>query len=415
MSAPAEEGLGVLAPRRVDLAACGALLLFVLLPVALSAQRPGEPEIDKYSEEASRAMAAKDWEQASRSLEKLAALAPDVAEVQGNLGLAYYGQNRVFDAGQSFERALKLNPHMPKARVMLGLCDSELGRNEEAIKLLMPAFARTPDDPMARMIGLGLLRAYTALGDCDKGGQVSSQLLKRFPKDPEILFQVSRFYSDRSYRVMKDLIELPSDSPWVHYANAEVQESVSRYDAAIAEYRTVLKMAPQLPGVHFRIVKVALLRSQDPQSVDEAQHEFEQELAVAPQNSEAEYELGEICRHRAQFEQAAEHFSRAVRYHPEFEQAQIGLARSLISLGRNQEALDLLEKAAQLDPRDEIPHYLLASVYRSLGESGKSESEIAQFRKLHASKRGDANENSRSAVIGKVTRQTLDSEISPRP
>ncbi len=393
---------------------CGVLML-TALPALLFSQPPHHQDMERYSQQASQAMSSKNWPEAASSLEKLARMAPNVAEVQGNLGLVYYAQNRVFDAAQAFERALKLNPKMDQARMMLGLCNSELGRNEEAIQLLAPAFARASDDATVRMIGLGLQRAYAAQADYDKASQVTSQLLKRFPKDPEILFQTSRLYAVRSYRLMKELIELPADSPWAHYANGEVYESMGQYDTAIAECRTVVKMAPQLPGIHFRIGKIMLQKSQAPQSLEEAQHEFEMELAVSPQNSEAEYELGEIYRHRSRFEQSVEHFSQAVRYHPEFEEAQIGLARSLINLGENQEALEHLLGAAQLDPENDIPHYLLASVYRSLGESAKSELEMGRFRKIRASRRGGATEDAKPGANSGVTRQTIDSELAPKP
>lgn len=99
-------------------------------------------------------MSAKDWAAAITTLEKIAQLAPDVAEVQANLGLAYYSANRISSAAEAFERALKLNPKMPQARVMLGLCDAEMGKSADAVRILeagisQPSRPRTgpPDWP----------------------------------------------------------------------------------------------------------------------------------------------------------------------------------------------------------------------------------------------------------------------------
>ncbi len=393
---------------------CLLLCLCALLGVGrvAYAQTADPDALRDYSEQARRAMAAKDWGAAEQSLKKLESLAPDVAQVHANLGLVYYSQNRILDAANSFERALKLNPKLPKAGLMLGLCDTELGRSREAVKYLAPAFAQDSDDPAMRLVGLGLLRAYSDLGDDAKGAEVSSRLLQRFPKDPEILFQTSRFYADRSYRLMKDLMALPADSPWAHYASAEVYASTGQHDAAIAQYRTVLKMAPNLPGLHFQIGKVLLERSRDTASLAEAENEFQQELALAPQNSEAEYELGEICRHRGELDKAVEHFSRALRYHPEFEEAEVGLARSLLSLKKAQEAVPHLLQAARLRPNDDVPHYLLASAYRELSKSEKSAEELARFRELRGSRNQEAAEVRGSSG---VTPQSLDAESARQP
>jgi tetratricopeptide (TPR) repeat protein len=386
-------------------------ILFGFARVA-SAQSTDSSEVQAYSEQAQRAMGQKDWAAAEQSLKKLEELEPRVAQVPANLGLVYYSQNRVFIAASAFERALELDPKLPKARLMLGLCDAELGRSSEAVKYLAPEFAHSSDDSATRLTGLALLRAYSDLGEDARAADISKRLLQRFPRDPEILFQTSRFYADRSYRLMKDLLALPADSPWTHYASAEVYASTGQYDAALTQYRTVAKMAPQLPGVHFQIGKVLLESSRDAKSITEAESEFEQELAVAPQDSAAEYELGEICRHRAELDKAVEHFSRALKYHAEFEEAHVGLARSLLSLRKPQEAMPHLVEAARLRPNDDVPHYLLASAYRELGQREKSTEELARFRVL----RGSRNQAEVRPPGGSgVTPQALDPETVLQP
>src|SRR5437867_9731099 len=144
-------------------------------------------------------MTTKDWPAATKSLERLAQLAPNVSEVQANLGLAYYSQNRVSEAAKVFERALKLNPKIARAEMMLGLCYAELGRNRQAIPILVSAFRRPVDNQMGRLIGLDLQRAYVGLEEYDKAIVVADELLTRYRNDAEILFQSSRLHPDRSY------------------------------------------------------------------------------------------------------------------------------------------------------------------------------------------------------------------------
>lgn len=383
--------------------------------LGLPGQQVQQPELDRYSEQAQRAMAGKDWEAAAKALEKMTKLAPGVGEVYGNLGVAYYSLSRVSEAAQAFERALKLDPNMKRAQVMLGLCFAEMGRNQEAVAILAPAFRRPSDRQMGRLIGLDLQRAYVGLQQHDQAMSVADQLLERFPDDPEILFHASRLHADRAYDLMVQLMRGAPDSIWVHYATAEVHESLQHYDLAIAEYRAILDKEPRLPGIHFRLGRVMLARSKDPAAMDEAAREFELELAISPQNADAEYELGELYRQRGQFGPALEHFSRAVLAVPKFAEARLGLARTLISAGKPREALTHLQEAAALNPQDEVPHFLLASAYKALDDSANQQKEMAQFQKLQAAGKLGGVRLPGALAAPQVTRQTIDADISSPP
>jgi len=393
---------------------CWSLLVAVGF-LRLQAQQPDTSEAIRYSRDAEQAMAAKDWTAAARALEKLSQLTPNVPEVQGDLGMAYYSQNRILEASQAFQRALKLNPKMAQAELMLGLCDAELGRNKEAVAILEPAFRHPPDKNFGRLIGLDLQTAYAGLGQYAKAVGVSDELLSRYPNDPEILFHTSRLYANRAYQTMTQLMHADPDSLWVHYATAEVHESLQRFDLAIAEYRRVLETAPGLPGVHLRIGQALLRSSKDPKIVDEALSEFEQELTIAPQSADAEYEIGETYRRQSQFQESLEHFLKAVRFRPDFEDAQIGAARTLLNLARAREAVAHLREAVRLNAQNEVSHFLLASAYRALGETGSYQSEMTLYQKYHTGGSRTGLRTAGAPGVPQVTQQVLDSEASSKP
>ena len=340
-------------------------------------------DVEQLSEQAQQALEAHHWPDASRALEQLAKLAPDVPEVHANLGLAYYFQGRSSEALASFERALHLNPQMPQAVIMSGICQAELGRDEAAIAILDPAF-RSPsqDVEIGRLIGLHLARSYAAVKQFDKASAIGEELLRRYPNDPEILFQVSRLHADRSTELMSDLVRAAPHSAWVHFANAQVQESLERYDAAIQEYQNVLAAEPNMPGVHYRLGRVILLAPRSPESIQKARKAFEEELAISPRNADAAYELGEILREQEKYEAARDYFSRAVREHPEFVEARIGLGRTLLKQGRAADAVTHLREATRLDPSNQVPHFLLAKAYEAVGDSAGSRNELDSYRKL---------------------------------
>ena len=188
--------------------------------------QPADEGIQRYSADAEQAMAARDWAAAAKALQQLAKLAPAVPEVHANLGLAYYSQNRIVEAATEFEKALSLNARIAQASWMLGLCDAELGKNEAAIKLLEPAWSHPPDEQSGRLIGIDLLRAYSGSHAYGKAGMLGEELLRRYPKDPEVVYQVSRLHADRSYALMQQLVQTAPDSYWIHLASAQVHESL---------------------------------------------------------------------------------------------------------------------------------------------------------------------------------------------
>ena len=105
-------------------------------------------------------------------------------------------------------------------------------------------------------------------------------------------------------------------------------------------------------------------------------------MTISPRNADAEYELGEIDREHGESDSALDHFGRALRYQPEFVEAQVGISKTLMRLGRTAEAVSHLEAAAKLDPGNKIPHYLLSTAYKSLGDEAAAQKEIALYKKI---------------------------------
>jgi predicted Zn-dependent protease len=366
------------------------VLLLLLSLAASSTAKPQESEADHYSDTARQALAAKKWSEAAQALEHLVQLAPDTAEVHANLGLAYYFEGRPGEALRSFERAHTLKPGLPQVQAMIGLCKADLGRCTEAIRILGPEFRNPSDQETGRLSGLHLIACYSQLNQPTEAVSTGDALIRRFPADAEVLYHVSRLYADRSSDLMRMLLRTAPDSAWMHYANAQVQEGLDRPDAAIQEYRNALDKDPDMRGVHYKVGRLILRESRTPEAIEKARVEFEAELAISPTNADAEYELGEIDREQNRMPAAIGHFENAVRYHPEFVEAQVGLAKVLLTMGQTAAALPHLQAAAHLEPDNKIPHYLMASAYKTLGNPEQAAVEFAIYRKL------DANNSSAS-------------------
>jgi len=79
---------------------------------------------------------------------------------------------------------------------------------------------------------------------------------------------------------------------------------------------------------------------------------------------------------------------RALEINPNLYEARVTLGRYLITRGRSSEALEHLERAAQLAPGNPEPHYQLALAYRHLGRQEDAAKESAIVKRIHESRRG---------------------------
>jgi tetratricopeptide (TPR) repeat protein len=296
------------------------------------------------------------------------------------------------------------------------MCLSELGQYKEALPGLRKGFKQTADDPLRRMTGLQLQRAYTGLEQDAQAVEVALELTRLYPKDPEVLYHSGRLFANYAYLTTMKLARLAPDSVWMHQAAGEANESQALYNPAIREYREVLAKDPRRPGIHLRIGRTLLARAQASgeegaaaASRAEAVKEFEHELELDPTNANAAYELGEIYRQSGQLEKASEMFALALRHYPDFEEAQIGLGRALIALGAPEKALPHLQKAIALNPQNEVPYYQLATAHRALGNLAEQQKALAEFQRLRNQKPREPD--AMPVVPRDVTKQEL--ETSP--
>ena len=202
-------------------------------------------------------------------------------------------------------------------------------------------------------------------------------LQQAFPKDPEVLFLAVHVFSELSDRNSKELMDAAPDSPFVIELNAENFERHGEIAKAVAEYRVLLKRAPDRPGIHYRIGGLILSQPGNPNSSEEARKEFEAELKINPQNAGAEYYLGELARQENKLPAAIEHFTRATRFYPGFADAFYGLGRSLLDSGKPSDAVAPLETASKLAPQNPTTHFALATAYQRLGRKEDASREFA--------------------------------------
>ena len=322
--------------------------------------------------------------------------------------MIYFQEGRFDEAVPSLRQALKLKPRMTRTESLLAVSLSELGRYNDALPGLEKGFHRATDPEIKRMCGLQLQRAYSGLRLDRKAVEVALELNRLYPDDPEVLYHTGKVYGNFAFLTMQKLAQVAPASVWRHQTVAEADESQGSYDAAITEYRQVLALDPRRPGIHYRMGRTLLARARQIASSEDmasAQKEFEQELALDPGNGNAAYEMAEARRNGGQFEEAQKLFEQALKSHPDFEEAQLGLASVLMSQQKPQQALQHLQKAIELNPKNEVSWYRLSQVQRSLGNSRAAQDAFTKYQNLHQQKASLDEAGMRFVSPSEVTRQ----------
>ena len=238
----------------------GTLILFLLCGYA-AAQAPNTDEVQRYTEEGQNALAQGQYGEAEKAYEKLRDLEPGIAEVHANLGLIYFQEKKFEQAVPALRQALKLKPNLPKTATLLAMSMSELGRYSEALPGLEKGFRQSIEPAFKRMCGLQLLRAYSGLQRDSKSVELALELNRIYPNDPEVLYHTGRIFGNFAFLTMQKLAQVAPASVWRHQAEAEAYEAQGSNDAAISEYRQVLSVDPQRPGIHYRLRQRSSSRS----------------------------------------------------------------------------------------------------------------------------------------------------------
>ena len=390
----------------------------IFLPVlifCLCAAAQDPTSLQREYDEAQQALGQGNYAEAESAYEKLARVDPATAEVHANLGLIYFQERKFEQAVPELRHALKLKPALVKSSLILALALSELGHYSEALPGLGKGFRQSSDPEIKRMCGLQLERVYTGLQRESDAVKVALELNRLYPSDPEVLYHNGKILGNFAFLTMQKLAQVAPNSVWRYQAAGEAYESEGSYTSAIDDYRQVLALEPQRPGVHYRLGRTLLARSHQtnsPADFAEAEKEFQQELELEPSNANAAYELGEFRRKAGDFDQAQKFFERVLSDHPDFEEAQVALVATLISLNKPQEALPHVQRAIALRADDEAAWYRLAQVQRALGNTAEQRKALAEFGRLHE-KAQLRQELLPMAPPLEVTKQEVDPNTAP--
>lgn len=255
------------------------------------------------------------------------------------------------------------------------------GHCQEALPTLKLAIARPPgkqtaDKQLEYRAAMATAKCAMSLDQAQTAVNALFLLKRDFPHDPEALYITTHYLSELAMRSSQELARSAPNSYQAQELEAESFESQGRWAEAAAEYQKILAQDVNVPGIHFRLGRVALSKGESEANTEEAKTEFEQELKADPGNAAAEFSLGEIARRAGQWDEAVTDFSAAARIDPGFAEAYLALGMSLASAQKFAEAVAPLERYVKIVPDDPAGHYQLAIAYDRTGRKESAAKEM---------------------------------------
>ena len=324
--------------------------------------------------------------QSLEQLQEAVRLNASDAEVQGRLGIALRKTGRLSEAAAALSRAIELRPD-PRLKVLLAFTYIDSGRCDTAVPLLQEAFAAEEKDAVKSAIGRRLIECRLANGQLEQALSTVQAVHRIDPENPNILYLSSKVYMNLWNRAFETLLTKAPNSHHVRLIQAEALEAQGRAAEAAHEYRGVLKIAPQIADVHYRLGRAIRLSQPDGKGDAEAQAEFRKELEISPFHVAALTELADLHLKNGDRAEAARRFTEAINVNPDAFLARVGLAKVLIGEKQWTKALEQLEAASKAAPNDETVHYNLMLVYRGLGRTTEAKQALETFERLKKQRR----------------------------
>ncbi len=153
------------------------------------------------------------------------------------------------------------------------------------------------------------------------------------------------------------------------YGHAQAAQAANSPEAAVADYRRILKLAPGLPQAYNNLGRLYFNLGR----YEEAAAVLKQGLAVAPEMHGAEIMLGASLLELGQAVDAIAPLQAGVQALPADRFARMTLAHALIGANRPQEALPQLDAILKANPRDQEAWYTLGKLHLQLSEQALSQ------------------------------------------
>ncbi len=332
-----------------------------------------------YNEIAISAYNLGDDEQALTNFNRAVELAPTDSVLVRNRGLMHYNLGDQLAAMVDYNRALELNPDHLDAYLSRGNLYVEQGKYSEAQADYMRALEIEPESTSA-LYDLALL--YEATDDNASALNTYERILEIEPEnDAALIGRGNMYYAAEDYETaMQDYASVqeinPENPDGFNNMGLALDALNNDSAAAIENYTRAIELAPDY------LNDVLNSRGYDYYLLDEydaALADFEQVLATAPDQVEANYNRALVYSQLGESEAAIEGYTIKLEADPDYEFALSSRAFEYYLLGEYENGLADLDYLLEVNPDSTDALLYSAYIYADMGEPDSALEAINQY------------------------------------
>lgn len=278
---------------------------------------------------------------------------PDNSELQHFVGMLYLKIGKSELAQAHLERAKTLDPN--NANVRYTLAESY---EQEAPDTAIEEYKQAAELGNTKIdLLLKLAESYRQEKNFEKFQEIAQQILAMDANHPEIHYELSNFYDEKSNRKKRA---------------GEEDEAAKLFELAIEHANTAAEQAPNVAAYHLKLATFY-----DRQKQLKAIRFYDKAIELDPYNAEAYYRRG-LFMSNYTFGEARvllydpkdvmDDLQKAIQLDPNLAGAHYALGVAYDRMGNVQKAMVEFEKAGNLDHGDSRPHLYLGEKYANAGQ-----------------------------------------------
>lgn len=357
-------------------------------PVPVPAPKDPPQAFEQLAAEANAAREGDRLEEAIDKYRRALALRPQWAEGWWSLATIYYDRDNYAEAARGFQETTRLQPKAGAAWAMLGICEFQLARYDDALLHIQ----------QGRQVGVGdnveltrVMRYHEGVlsilkGDFERGQQTLGTLSYEGLKSEDLIIalglavlrigvtpkEVDIHYRDRDLIRRAGLAE--------HFAAQKNMSDAQReYDMLARDYAKV-------PNVQYAYGRYLLANRDE----DGALAAFTKELENWPKHVLARCQIANIKLQRKEIPEGLKYAEEAAREAPRLPLAHYLYGRLLLEAGQNERAVEELELTAKMVPGEAKTYFALARAYTRVKRKADADRARETFTRLSkAASQGD--------------------------
>jgi len=323
-------------------------------------------------------MQAGDLSAAEQSFRAFLKTHPNSAEALSNLAAVHARREQYTEAIQLYQQALKANPRLYPIHFNLAVALIRV-KDPRAIDHLRAFLKAQPGEPRARQL-LGLCLVET--GDNRAAITELESVYKVAPNDPSILSSLAyaQARAGDENRALELLAKMDSSPSQAMLLQGLIEYRRGRFAESKLLLRQVVDANPGIAPAVAALGRLYLLENDDA----EAFRLLESAVRLNPSDAESWYQLGVLHDRNGHPEQGIPCLKRALTLRANYADPHYQLGRIAFHRKDYPTALQELEEARRILPRQEAIRLLLGRTYQATGRAAEAKVEFDEVRRLKA-------------------------------